>query len=161
MVLGFCYRVQQTRQVVQLCAQQSEDREEPARWLRPPCFLTGSIATVSLIGALISTVCSEFSESHGWHEQGEERELLMVPAWIMQANKEPETDNQNQRTHEWFSRPFPLYHTRLSLLGSTTVACRHHQHRPPLTLDPLTCVICGVEFNSWIKLEKGDEHGRR
>lgn len=160
MVLGFCYRVQQTRQVVQLCAQQSEDSEKSqpdgsVHHVFSPVPLPQSVWLEPL------SQQSEFSESHGWHEQGEERKLLMVPAWIMQANKEPETDNQNQRTHEWSSRPFPLYHARLSLLGSTTVACCHHQHRPPLTLDPLTCVICGVEFNSWIKLEEGDEHGRR
>ena len=106
---------------LQLCAQQSEDREEPARWLCPPCFLTGSAATVNLPGSLISAVGSQFSESHGSHDQGEEREALMVPARITQANKKPETDNQNQRTHEWLGRPFPLYQTDLSLLTNPIV----------------------------------------
>lgn len=96
----------------------------------------------------LSQQCSQFSESHGSHGRGEERLLLMVPAQITQANKKPETDNQNQRTHEWLNHPFPLYHTYLLLLQNPAVVCVHHRHQPPLSYSALTC----ISLWPWIRL---------
>lgn len=152
-VLNFCRIVWQTGQVAPaLCS--AERGQRGAGQMAPSTMFSHWLHCHSWSdwSPYLSCVLSQFSESHGSHErEGKERELVMVPAWITQANKKPNTDNQIQRTHEWLNRPFPLYLTH-PLLSQTWVVCFHHRHRMPLTSTTLTCQF--VALNSTGELIK-------
>lgn len=151
-VFNFCWILQQTRQVAPaLCSAERGQRGAGQMALstmfshRFHCHSRPDRSPLSQQRALSSVKVMA--------HMNEERELLMVPAQITQANKEPETDNHNQRTHEWPSRPFPLYHTYLLLLPDPAV-CFHL--RTPATfklgcLDPHRFVALNstAELSQW------------
>lgn len=131
-VLNFCWKTQQTRQVAPASCS-AERGQRGAGQMAPSTIFFSLVPLPQLVWLeLLSQQCALSSVKVMVHVSEGKRELLMAPAQITQANQRPGTDNQNQRTCEWLNHLFPFLLDSPSLATNTTVVF-YHLHQPRLT----------------------------